>query len=603
MMAHQSKYVELQDSIKSDGRFFTATGKLNTAFLRREYFQKSVLHSNIHDATCFLPESATISERIYCIYNNILQQPVCICGKVLKFITNTQGYLKSCSKCIRKVGNTWKTSSDTARKNITKEHDELEQYILDSTSAESSFEDVCEFIKSKTTNIAESIKWISRDDMRNKKAILKKIISLTNYLKLDINNYNWSNRIYNIFYNTHNGKLCDICKTNKTRYKNFLQGYSACCSKRECVQMLGCSNRVVNHMTTILPTISAQGFDINQSEFRGLNYYDKMTLFCRNCNTNIEYNLANGNWKSIRCYTCYGDTSVSYEEKEVLKLVKEHVSDVRENYRLFANSTKEVDIYIPHKKLAIEYNGSIWHSFGTTYPNNIDRMAKSKNNHYKKYEMCKSSDVKLLQINSHEWNNRLKKDIWKSMIVNHLGKSTKIDARKCTVAEVSTTDKNNFLSKNHLQGIDNSSVKIGLIYNNEIVSVMTFAQPRFNKKYQWELVRFCNKLNHRIVGGASKLINYFIKKYNPKDIISYADLKYSDGSLYKALGFKFIRYTPPSYVYIKGERVVSRYTAQKHKLSKLLKSFDAQKTELQNMLDAGYRRLWDAGNMLFVLET
>jgi hypothetical protein len=147
--------------------------------------------------------------------------------------------------------------------------------------------------------------------------------------------------------------------------------------------------------------------------------------------------------------------------------------------------------------------------------------------------------------------------------------------------------------------MSNAKVKLGLKYDNQLVSVMTFSKPRFNKKYEWELVRFCNLLNHTVVGGASKMLKYFVDKYAPKNLISYADARYSKGDMYKSLGFTFIKYTPPAYIYIKGDKIVSRFTAQKHRLSKLIKSFDINKTELHNMLDAGYRRMWDAGTMLF----
>ena len=149
--------------------------------------------------------------------------------------------------------------------------------------------------------------------------------------------------------------------------------------------------------------------------------------------------------------------------------------------------------------------------------------------------------------------------------------------------------------------MDNSKIKLGLEYNGILLSVMTFSKPRFNKNYEWELVRFCNLLNHNVVGGASKLLKHFIRNYNPKNLISYADLRYSNGNMYKTIGFTFKHYTPPSYVYIKGDNVLSRFSCQKHKLSKILPNFDENKTETQNMMHNNYRKLWDAGTMLFVL--
>ena len=64
----------------------------------------------------------------------------------------------------------------------------------------------------------------------------------------------------------------------------------------------------------------------------------------------------------------------------------------------------------------------------------------------------------------------------------------------------------------------------------------------YNKYVIWvnkpKIVRFCNKINTTIIGGASKLISYFIKKYKPTHIITFADRRYSIGDLYLKLGFK-----------------------------------------------------------------
>jgi hypothetical protein len=184
-----------------------------------------------------------------------------------------------------------------------------------------------------------------------------------------------------------------------------------------------------------------------------------------------------------------------------------------------------------------------------------------------------------------------------------LGYTKKIYARKCEIIEVDNKTKDDFLNINHLQGMNNSKIKLGLKFKGKLVSIMTFSKPRFNKNYEWELVRFCNLLNHSVVGGATKLLNYFIKNYNPKNLISYANLRYSNGNLYKKMGFVFKSYTPPSYVYIKNDKIVSRFTCQKKRLSKMLEHFDENKTETKNMADNGYRKMWDCGTMLFVYKS
>ena len=599
MIANDKQYIEVLNLLKGEKRLYTSTGKLNSAFLRRSSFTSSELCKEIKDQTKFLSEDATISERIYCIEHQINQRTTCVCGSELTFITNTVGYLKSCSKCFRKVSTNWKSSSDTVTLNIRKERNDLLTYIQDVNSLEASYDEVVAFIDIKSKSVAESVKWVLRSDYRENAHILKKIVNLTQYMTLTSVNYNWANRMYNIAHNTHEGKVCEVCKSAKTRFVNFIRGYNTCCSNKKCVQEFGCKNRVANHIESITPLIEKQGFDLMVCDgYRGLNH-EKANLKCRECNTVLNYDISNGTWKNIRCHVCNGESGVSFEEKTVLAFVKQLTTDVNNNCRIFDDSHKELDMYIPHKNLAIEYNGALWHSFGNTFPNNVSQMRKHKNKHYLKHKLCTEHGIKLLQINSYEWLNNHKRTIWESIISNNLGMSVKLHARKCEIVELTSKESNNFLNDNHLQGMCNSKVKLGLRFNNQLVSVMTFSKPRFSKKYQWELVRFCNVLNHTVVGGASKLLKYFTTKYMPQSLISYADVRYSDGSLYKSLGFDFVKHTTPSYIYIKGDKILSRFSAQKHRLKNLVDHFDADQTELQNMMKAGYRKMWDAGTMLF----
>jgi hypothetical protein len=158
------------------------------------------------------------------------------------------------------------------------------------------------------------------------------------------------------------------------------------------------------------------------------------------------------------------------------------------------------------------------------------------------------------------------------------------------------------LDKNHLQGYSNSSIKIGLFYNKELISVMTFGKPRFNKNYEYELLRFCNKLNTSVIGGASKLFSYFLKNYfqHGEKIVSYANIRISDGGLYHKLGFIEKEKTDPNYFYFKSNRIYTRYQCQKSKLLKLLgDEFNSNLTEKENMNNNDYKIVYDCGNYVF----
>lgn len=51
---------------------------------------------------------------------------------------------------------------------------------------------------------------------------------------------------------------------------------------------------------------------------------------------------------------------------------------------------------------------------------------------------------------------------------------------------------------------------------------MTFGKPRFNKNYQWELIRDCTKSGYNIIGGTSKIWKHFINECDPYDVICYS---------------------------------------------------------------------------------
>jgi len=196
-----------------------------------------------------------------------------------------------------------------------------------------------------------------------------------------------------------------------------------------------------------------------------------------------------------------------------------------------------------------------------------------------------------------------KRDIVLSRLRNRLGLSTRIFARKCKIIEVSSTIATAFLEQNHIQGKVGSAVRYGLEYEGELVALMTFGKPRFNAHYKWELLRYCTKLHMNIIGGASRLLSHF-RKLRDGAIISYADMRWSDGALYEQLGFTKHEQSEgsSSYFYTDGKVILKRYAAQKHKLPKLLgDSYNPNMTEKDNMLNAGYAIVYDPGQLVFTL--
>lgn len=82
---------------------------------------------------------------------------------------------------------------------------------------------------------------------------------------------------------------------------------------------------------------------------------------------------------------------------------------------------------------------------------------------------------------------------------------TKINARDCVIKQLSNSVYKNFVNKYHTQKYSVANLSYGLYYKEELVQIMSFGTPRFNKNYQYEIIRECTKNNYRIRGGTSKL--------------------------------------------------------------------------------------------------
>jgi very-short-patch-repair endonuclease len=253
-------------------------------------------------------------------------------------------------------------------------------------------------------------------------------------------------------------------------------------------------------------------------------------------------------YKTTLCTICNPiDKNQSGKEIAIYNFIKSIYSgEVIQNYKI---DRKEIDIYIPDYKIGFEFNGVYWHS----------ELYKEKDYHLNKTNFFLSKGIRIIHIWEDEWD--LKSHIIKSQISNLLNlNKNKIWARKCVVKPITNINIiKDFLNNNHIQGYVNSIIKLGLYHDEQLVSIMIFDHFEGRKKMsnnEWSLSRFCTKLNYNVAGGASKLLSYFIKEYNPIRIVSYADASWSVGSLYEKLNFKKIKISKQDYKYIlNGKRI------------------------------------------------
>ena len=296
--------------------------------------------------------------------------------------------------------------------------------------------------------------------------------------------------------------------------------------------------------------------------------------------------------KHLNGHSCpYCSHNISNQEHEIVEFIRGLGIEVQTNQRNILNDNKEIDIFIPSHNIAIEFDGLYWHN----------SSMKENNYHINKTNECEKKGIRLIHIFEDEWMN--KKDIVKSRIKNILGKTpNKIYGRNCVISEISYKEAKDFLETNHIQGYSVSSIRYGLYHKNELVAVMTFCGLRKNlgkKNLEnvYELLRFCNRLDTIVIGGADKLLSHFIKDYKPNEIISYADRRWSQGNLYEKLNFSLYNVSSPNYFYVIGRQRFNRFNFRKDRLVK--DGYDPNKTEKQIMEERGIPRIYDCGCLCY----
>ena len=287
---------------------------------------------------------------------------------------------------------------------------------------------------------------------------------------------------------------------------------------------------------------------------------------------------------------------ISSYEKEINDYVSELGVEHDANRQILIG--REIDILVPSVRIGIEFDGLKWHSefFGK----------KNHKYHLEKTLQCNEKGYGLIHIFEDEYINH--KDIVLTKIKHILGKDynlQRIAGRKIQVREILSNDAKNFLDKFHIQGFYKSTVYIGGFYQDKLVAVMALKNGNVTNN-GWELTRFATDYHYIYQGAASKMFTYFVRKYEPEAVVSFADRRWtpwSDNNLYTKLGFVLESITKPDYRYYNEK--VDKYK-RVHKMS-MCKSilhkkynFPMTMTELEMAKELGYDRIWDCGLFKYV---
>ncbi len=348
-----------------------------------------------------------------------------------------------------------------------------------------------------------------------------------------------------------------------------------------------------NHKDRVNNILNFLNLELLEPYVNGYTSYNYKCKICKN-----TFKMRFNSIQLSNCPFCNPrhPNRVSKGEKEIIQFLKNEgiVNIVNNSKHIIA--PYEIDIYLPDYNIAIEYDGLWYHCDGGP---NSDTITEKY--HLLKTELCMQQNIRLIHLFEDEWI--FKKDIVKNRLKYFLKLSNhdKIYARKCIIKEIDIQTKNKFLNSFHIQGHDSSNIKLGAYYNDILVSVMTFSKGSIAKgskleKGVWELNRFCSDSNYNVIGIVSKLLKYFQRNYEWKEIFTYADRRWSSGHLYYKIGFQLNGTSRPNYWYVKN--------LERHHRFKFRKTPHEPKNipEWALRQKEGYYRIWDCGNYKFSMN-
>lgn len=524
------------------------------------------------------PSDLSWSERMYWYEHDLTKHPVCgCCGGAVGFINPRDGYRIYCSReCTAKAGSRTSRYKDTC----------LERYGVDNVSQ-------IESVKRKKRDTAIGHFGGEGYESRSLRSKTKETCLERYGVEWAIKNPDIKNKAldtlrlnYGVDVPLQSGEIRQKqCGTVMERYG---KPYYSMTSQGK--QAISESRRKIYSDSTGAMFDNGWWYPCPHPEC------DKCTDKKFNCEPTVYYDRSRLGYET--CTVLNPKYSGSTGENTICDWLDEWGIDYIRHDR-DAIRPKELDVYIPSRHIAIEYNGVFYHS---------TKSIPDRKYHMNKWSDCRRVGVQLISI----WEDQLmnRPDVVRSVIASKLGiYDTRIYARKCEIRKVDGSVGNKFLNDNHLQGGVPSGVHYGAYYGGDLVGVMVFnhrskVSGGKNHHGDWELVRFCTSKGINVIGLASKMMNAFVKEYSPEKIISFSSNDISDGGLYEKLGFEESSITP-AYWYVSVKNGMKRYHRSSFSKAALKKKgYDIdRKTETDVTDNIPYLfRIYDSGHVKWSLE-
>lgn len=257
----------------------------------------------------------------------------------------------------------------------------------------------------------------------------------------------------------------------------------------------------------------------------------------------------------------------------------------------YLERSKSADFRVAGTDVLIEIDPAYTHS---DLPNHWNSEGLPPSAQLDRTELIESKGYRCVHV--FDW------DDWDKIAAMFTPKQT-IYARNCILESIKPEVANKFLDQFHLQNhVRGTKFAYGLYYNDTLVSVMTFGKPRYNKNYEWELLRLCSHADYRITGGAARMFSQFIKDANPSSVISYCDRAKFKGEVYNQLGFSLHHVSDPAKVWVHQDKkgyITDNYLRTQG-FDRIFNTNYGKGTSNEALIiRKGYRSVYDCGQLVF----
>lgn len=294
--------------------------------------------------------------------------------------------------------------------------------------------------------------------------------------------------------------------------------------------------------------------------------------------------------------TAYYVNSPEFVNKSSCKSkINDKFKDLLEANGIYAQAEKRYDdkrfdFQVKGKNILIEIDPSYTHN---SAGNHWDTEGNDSNQQIVKTLIAEKYGYRCIHV--FDW------DDWND-IIDLIRPTSSVYARKCILKQIEKHEYDPFINENHIQkNCKGTKIALGLFYHNELVQVMTFGKPRYNKNYQWELLRLCTKKGLTIVGGASKLFKHATNVLKLTSIISYCDRSKFSGNIYSTIGMTLLRETEPQETWSKGSDRITSSLLRQRGFDQLFNTNYGKGTSNEKlMLEHGWLPVFDCGQKVFV---